>query len=49
MQAAGETGRPILEQKFEIVYNYMRDSWGVDLNELREVVQRRQNEIELLF
>lgn len=49
MQQAGETGRPILEQKFEIVYNYMRDSWGVDLDELREVVQRRQNEIELLF
>ena len=49
MQQGGETGRPILEQKFEIVYNYMRDSWGVDLDELREVVQRRQNEIELLF
>ena len=49
MQQAGETGRPILEQKFEIVYNYMRDSWGVDLDELREVVQRRQNEIELMF
>ena len=49
MQQAGETGRPILEQKFEIVYNYMRDSWGVDLDELREEVQRRQNEIELLF
>lgn len=43
--AAGTTGRPILEKKFEIVYNYMLDSWNIDLNELREIVQRRQNEI----
>lgn len=45
LSVAGATGRPILEKKFEIVYNYMRDSWGVDLNELREIVQRRQSEI----
>ena len=42
-------GRAILEQKFDIVYKYMQDSWGIDLNELREVVQRRQSEINLLF
>lgn len=42
-------GRAILEQKFDIVYKYMKDSWGIDLDELREVVQRRQNEINLLF
>lgn len=45
LTTAGETGRPILERKFEIVYNYMLDSWGVDLDELRWIVQRRQNEI----
>lgn len=45
LSLAGDTGRPILEKKFEIVYNYMRDSWGVDLNELRKIVQRRQGEI----
>lgn len=48
MRTAGNTGRPILERKFEIVYNYMKDSWGIDLNQLREIVQRRQNEISLL-
>lgn len=48
LQIAGETGRPILEKKFEIVYNYMLDSWGIDLNVLRKVVQRRQNEISKL-
>lgn len=48
LSKAGATGRPILERKFEIVYNYMLDSWGIDLNVLREVVQRRQNEITKL-
>lgn len=48
LQVAGDTGRPILEKKFEIVYNYMLDSWGVDLNVLRKIVHRRQNEISLL-
>lgn len=47
-QVAGEIGRPILEKKFEIVHSYMLDSWGVDLNELRQIVQRRQDEISQL-
>lgn len=42
-------GRAILEQKFDIVYRYMKDSWGVDLNELRDVVQRRQGDFQNLF
>lgn len=45
LATAGESGRPTIEKKFEIVYNYMIDSWGVDLNVLRDIVQRRQNEI----
>ena len=45
----GVDGRAILEQKFDIVYKYMKDSWGVDLYELRDVVQRRQGEINTLF
>ncbi len=49
LSQAGNTGRPIIEQKFDVVYKYMQDSWGVDLDELREIVQRRQNEIDLLF
>lgn len=48
LSLAGTEGRGILEKKFEIVYNYMRDSWGVDMNKLREIVQRRQNEISKL-
>jgi len=45
LTSAGTVGAPIINQKFEIVYNYMLNSWGIDLNELRSVVQRRSGEI----
>lgn len=48
LNLAGAEGRAILDKKFEIVYNYMRDSWGVDMDDLRDIVQRRQNEISEL-
>lgn len=42
---AGETGAPIIEQKLDIVKKYMQNSWGIDLDKLRSVVQRRMNDI----
>lgn len=45
LNKAGETGRAIIRRKFEIVYSYMKQTWGIDLDELREIVLRRQNEI----
>lgn len=45
MAKAGAQGAVIMKQKFEIVYNYMKDSWGIDLNTLRDIVQRRSSEI----
>lgn len=42
---AGETGRAIILRKFDIVYNYMLQTWNIDLKKLREIVLRRQNEI----
>ena len=45
LRAAGETGAATINKKFAIVYNYMRDTWGIDLNELRKIVLRRQQEI----
>lgn len=42
---AGEQGRAIIQQKFEIAYSYMEQTWGINLDELREIVLRRQNEI----
>lgn len=44
LKTAGETGRPIIEEKFEIVYNYLLNSWDIDLNQLRDVVLRRAAE-----
>ena len=41
-------GAAIINAKFDIVYNYMLNTWGINLDELREVVQRRQGEIETL-
>ena len=45
LRAAGETGAATINKKFAIVYNYLRDTWGIDLNELRKIVLRRQQEI----
>lgn len=45
LASAGTTGRPIIEKKFEIVFDYMLNSWGLDLDKLREIVLRRQSEI----
>lgn len=42
------SGASILTAKFDIVYNYMLNSWNIDLDELREVIQRRQGEIDTL-
>lgn len=45
LQAAGSFGRPLIEAKFEMVFKYMLEDWGIDLNQLRKVVLRRQREI----
>ncbi|WP_018666140.1 zinc-binding metallopeptidase [Bacteroides gallinarum] len=42
---AGDTGRALIQRKFDIVYNYMLQTWNIDLDRLREAVLRRQNEI----
>ena len=33
------------KQKFEIVYSYMEQTWGINLDELRDIVLRRQDDI----
>ncbi|EKC52551.1 hypothetical protein LEA_16833, partial [human gut metagenome] len=42
------SGREKIEAKFEIVYNYMKNSWNIDLNELRDIVLRRAAEAPYL-
>lgn len=48
LQAAGEDGRKIIEQKLDIVKVYMRDAWETDIDKLRDEVQRRMSEIKSL-
>jgi len=48
LQDAGETGQPKIAAKFEIAFNYMKNSWNIDLDELRKIIQRRQGEIHEL-
>ena len=45
MTRAGATGSGLIQQKLDIVRDYMLSNFGIDLDELREVVQRRQNEV----
>lgn len=45
MQDAGTTGGPIIQQKLDIVTTYLKNSWGIDINTLRDVSIRRLNEL----
>lgn len=42
---AGEDGAAIINQKLEIVKKYMLSSWNIDMDELRDCVQRRINDV----
>lgn len=42
---AGETGRTLIQRKFDIVYEYMESTWGIDLDDLRDIVLRRQRDV----
>lgn len=38
----------MIEQKFDIVYKYYENDWGIDLEKLREIVLRRQQDVPTL-
>jgi len=40
-----ETGRALIEQKLDIVRAYMHDTWGIDMDILRECILRRQKNV----
>ncbi len=42
---AGESGAGKINAKFDIVYNYMMNSWNIDLDELRDIIHDRQDRI----
>ncbi len=45
LAAAGTYGAGKIKQKLDIVKTYMTDSWGIDLDQLRDVTQRRMNDV----
>ena len=45
---AGTTGKALIEQKFEIVRNYLRDSWNVNIDELRRIILERSDNFKNL-
>lgn len=48
LERAGEVGADLINQKFAIVKDYLNISWDIDIEKLREVVQRRSNDIHKL-
>ena len=48
LKTAGKDGSAIIQQKFDIVYNYMKNTWAIDLDELRDIILRKQGEIDEL-
>ncbi len=44
LDAAGEGG-DLIQQKLDVVRSYMSTSFGIDIDDLRDVIQRRQNEV----
>lgn len=45
---AGAVGAPIINQKFYIVSNYMKNTWGFNIADLRNVIIRRAGEVGTL-
>ena len=45
-EVAGETGQPILRAKFDIVVNYLKDSWDINITDLRDEIAKRIDEMD---
>ena len=46
LTTAGPDGSAIILMKLNIVKKYMKDAWGVDLDQLKNVIRRRSNDIQ---
>lgn len=40
-----QTGRVLIEQKLDIVRDYMQNTWNIDIDELRDCILRRQADV----
>lgn len=46
MKEAGADGARLITAKLDIVRSYMRDTFGIDIDQLRTTLQRRQQEVQ---
>lgn len=46
LEKAGEEGAGLIKNKLSIVRRYMKTSWHIDIDELRDIILRRENDIE---
>jgi substrate import-associated zinc metallohydrolase lipoprotein len=42
---AGAVGAPIISQKLEMIRDYMESAWNIDLDDLRDAVNRRMDDV----
>ena len=45
MNAAGDEGRAKLNKQMDIIKKYMKGTWGIDMDQLRAIAQRRLEEV----
>ena len=45
LDQAGKEGAAIINQKLDMVREYFKDSWGIDLDVMRSIVLRRSSEV----
>lgn len=48
LNSGGDTGKATILSKFDLVKEYMKESWSIDIDKLREIVLRRSLEIGTL-
>ncbi|MDO5664740.1 MAG: putative zinc-binding metallopeptidase [Bacteroidia bacterium] len=48
MAVAGSTGKPIIDKKMGIVRNYLKTSWDIDIDKLRDIILRRSSEVSTI-
>ena len=48
MTTAGKKGAPLIQAKLDIVRNYMKESWKLDIDQLSDIVIRRASELNSL-
>ena len=45
LSTAGTTGSPYIQEKLQMIRNYMQSVWNIDIDELRTVILRRMDEV----